>query len=80
MKLNDLKKKGSSHYKGEKVEPIDRMKEGGILWDFARGNIIKYAYRNRWENHPLKEEIIQDMNKIAHYAEMIKTMEDESSS
>jgi len=72
MKWSDIKKKGSSHYKGDKIEPIDLYKEGGILWTWCIGEIIAKAYRSRLREgiyNPNK--IKEDMNKIIHHAEMI---------
>jgi len=75
-KFSMLKKKGSDHYKTKGVEPIDLIKSGGILRDFAIGCIIKYAFRNRSEvQRPIS---ISDMEKIIHYAEMLKVLAEES--
>lgn len=64
-----LKAKGSEHYKTGEVEPIDLYKSAGILEDFSIGNIIKYAYR-------LKKKGLNgsDIDKIIHYAEMLKAL------
>ncbi len=64
-----IKAKGSDHYKTGEVEPIDLYKSAGILQDFAIGNIIKYAYRlkKKGVNSP-------DIDKIIHYAEMLKVV------
>ena len=65
-----LKNSGSKHYKGGGIEPIDLYKSGGILRDFAIGNIIKYAYRNRKDfSAKINKE---DMEKIIHYARMLQ--------
>jgi hypothetical protein len=66
----ELKKRGNSKYKGEKVEPIDLIRGGGMLRDFALGNIIKYAYRNRAMTNEVVN--LKDVSKIIHYAEMLK--------
>jgi len=66
-----IKSRGSEHYKTGSVEPIDLMKAGGILHHFAIGSIIKYAFRNRDKINPA------DMDKIIHYAEMLKEIADE---
>ena len=67
-----LKEKGSDHYKTGGVEPIDLLRSGGILRDFAVGNIIKYAFRNRSQTgNPIS---VSDMDKIIHYAEMLKAL------
>lgn len=74
MKWEDIKKRGSEHYKGSGiVEPIDLLKAGGILHDKAIGDILKYAYRNRKElvGNSIS---VQDMDKIIHYAEMLKIL------
>jgi len=68
MKWYQIKRKGSKHYKTGGVEVIDLLKAGGILQDFARGSIIKYAYRNR----------PGDIDKIMHYAEMLKVVINET--
>jgi len=64
---NQVKKKGSSHYKRQKTEPIDLMKEFGILEGFALGNIIKYACRYK----------AGDVEKIIHYGQMLKVLDEE---
>ena len=74
MKWSDIKKRGSSHYKGEKVEPIDLYKAGGILIPFALASIIKYAHRSRRGKSGRR---VEDMKKIIHYAEMIVSVEEE---
>ena len=63
-----LKRSGADHYKTGLIEPIDLYRSGGILKHFAVGNIIKYAYRQR-------EAIsVSDLDKIIHYAEMLKCL------
>jgi hypothetical protein len=75
MEWKDIKSNGSQHYKSGSVEPLDLLKEGGILRDKAIGDIIKYAYRNRRE---VRRRInISDMNKIIHYAQILIVMEEE---
>lgn len=72
MKWSDLKKKGSLHYKGDTVEPIDLYKGGGILWTWCIGEIIAKAYRSRLRQGDLDEHKVKiDMFKIIHHAEMI---------
>ncbi len=68
LKWKLVKQKGSPHYKGTLVEPIDLIKEGGMLRAFAISNIIKYAYRNRPSPQPINK---RDIDKIIHYAEML---------
>ena len=65
----EIKSVGSEHYKTEGVEPIDLIKDLGLLRNFALANIIKYASRNA-KSVGVR---IKDMNKIIHYAEMLKT-------
>lgn len=64
------KKKGSQHYKSGKVEPIDLYKAGDMLRDFALCSIIKYAFRNR--KNIVTRINKKDMDKIIHYAEILK--------
>jgi hypothetical protein len=68
---NRVKQHGSGHYKAAlgQVEPIDLMRSTDILWNFAIGNIIKYACRNK---HLPSELTIADMDKIIHYCNMLK--------
>lgn len=65
----EIKDTGSEHYKTEGVEPIDLIKDLGLLRQFAIANIIKYASRNA------KSIVVKtkDMNKIIHYAQMLKS-------
>ena len=60
----ELKNKGEEHYKTGDIEPVDLYLAGDMLRDFAIGNIIKYAYRNRTNvgcSRPLN---MNDMAKI----------------
>ena len=68
MAWNEMKQRGSDHYKTGNVEPIDLYRAGGMLRDFAIGCIIKYAYRNRTECGPVK---FGDMEKIKHYVDIL---------
>lgn len=68
MNWADVKKRGSKHYKDEDVEPVDLYRSGGMLREFALCNIIKYAFRNRGREEPVR---ISDMEKIKHYADML---------
>ncbi len=65
-----VKEKGNNLYKAGSIEPIDLIRSGGLLWDFARGNIIKYAFRLA-EGRPAIDKKA-DLDKIIHYAEMLK--------
>ncbi|MBU0792020.1 MAG: DUF3310 domain-containing protein [Gammaproteobacteria bacterium] len=71
---HEVKKRGSGHYKTEDVEPIDLIKAGGLLRNFALGNIIKYAFRNSDPEKPLNR---ADLDKIQHYVEMLLCLEEE---
>ncbi len=70
----ELKVEGSEHYKKgqDEVEPIDLYKSGGMFRHFALSSIIKYAFRNReLLGEPLR---IKDLNKIIHYASLLRAM------
>jgi len=62
------KKVGSDHYKTGDVEPIDLYVSGGMFRHFALCSIIKYAFRNR-DRENVDE---RDMDKIIHYASLLK--------
>jgi len=65
----EIKGSGSDHYKQKgEVEPIDLYKSMGILQNFAIASIIKYASRNTMYRYVK----VKDMDKIIHYAEMLK--------
>ncbi len=65
---------GSSHYKTGDVEPIDLYRSLGGLRAFAVCSIIKYASRNVGGGWQSKSISIQDMDKIIHFAEILKTL------
>lgn len=82
MNWEEIKNKGSLHYKTGEVEPIDLFKAGDILWDWCIGEIIAKAYRihhNRPVIHDLAPYIAKDLDKIIHYAEMLKVVVEEES-
>jgi len=62
-----VKQNGSDHYKTGKVEPIDLYDSLDILKPFCLASIIKYASRNT-----NKELSVKDMDKIIHYAQILK--------
>lgn len=73
---NQLKQKGSSHYKGNtegmNIQPIDLMYEGGGFRFWCTYNIMKYAFRQRTkETGGDKERLIKDIEKIKHYADLL---------
>ena len=74
---DEIKQKGSLHYKTGTIEPIDLLEAGHILHDFAIGSIIKYAYRCRFMSNRPGKLVLEDMDKIIHYAEMIKSQWDD---
>lgn len=67
----NVKEKGSEHYKTGSVEPLDLLRAGGILWNFALGSIIKYAFRNRDDRVVNVDKCREDLKKIIHYAEIL---------
>lgn len=70
-----VKRKGSGHYKTGGVEPIDLLEAGEILWPYGIGNIIKYAFRSRHFTHIGQIVKLQEnLNKIIHYCEILKAM------
>jgi hypothetical protein len=69
---SELKQEGSSHYKTGEVEPIDLYRAGGMLRTFALASIIKYAFRSRPEEGIDEEKFMLNMDKIIHYAELLK--------
>lgn len=71
IEWDKVKLAGAEHHKtgGGNVEPIDLYRAGGILKPFAIACIIKYAFRNR--NKPIHE---KDLDKIIHYAEMLRVI------
>ena len=70
------KKFGSSHYKTGNIEPIDLINAGEMLRDFALGNIIKYAFRNRRKYRNVIK--LEDLEKIKHYCDILIEHEVES--
>jgi len=66
-KWDELKQRGSEHYKSGQVEPIDLYRSLGLFNDFALASIIKYAARQKTRG--LNE---SDLSKITHYAELLK--------
>lgn len=62
---NPLLQKGSAHYKGGKIEPIEFILANDL--DFCRGNVIKYTTRSKTSNNPL-----EDLDKAKHYIEFLQ--------
>jgi len=67
-----LKVKGSTHYKNGGVEPIDLYLSAGMFDDFALCSIIKYAFRSRPDMQLDEGTFNANMDKIIHYAELLK--------
>lgn len=68
MTWEELKQRGSEHYKTGEIEPIDLYRSAGMLRHFALGNIIKYAFRNADLSKPIN---IKDIEKVIHYAQLL---------
>jgi len=64
----EIKRGGSGHYKTGSVEPIDLYRSLGILREWAIGEICQHALRNIKQ----RDTFIKDMDKVIHYAEMLK--------
>jgi hypothetical protein len=69
----EIKQGGSEHYKLGGIEPIDLYLSLGALRAFAICSIIKYASRNMGIGEEADPVSNKDMDKIIHYAEMLKT-------
>jgi hypothetical protein len=65
-KWDELKQRGSTHYKSSGVEPIDLYRSLGLFNDFALASIIKYAARQKQKG--LNE---SDCQKIKHYCDLL---------
>jgi len=67
---DELKKQGSDHYKTDGgIEPVDLYRAAGMFRHFAICSIIKYAFRNRNSEEPVRN---KDMDKIIDYAMKLK--------
>jgi hypothetical protein len=84
MNWKEVKQSGSRHYKIGSIEPIDLIKAGGMLWDFALSSIIKYAYRTQQNitadgptTHDVAPIVTENLDKIIHYAQMLKVCVEE---
>ena len=69
---DELKSRGSLHYRTWGVQPIDLYRDLGILRPFALASIIKYAARNVGNGPDADPVSNRDMDKIIHYAELLK--------
>ena len=70
-----IKKLGSPHYKTDDAELIDLARDGGYLRGSVIFNNVKYSYRNRNTQNPVKA---KDIQKIIHYTLMLYVEADES--
>lgn len=57
---------GGQHYKGFKIQPIEFIMDNNL--DYCVANIIKYACRHHMKGG------VQDIDKIIHYAELLKEL------
>lgn len=74
---DELKREGPDHYKTGTTEPIDLYRSGHMFREFALASIIKYAFRSRGEEDPDRATFIRNMDKIIHYANLLKAEEGE---
>lgn len=58
---------GGRHYKDFAIQPIEFVQRNGL--NFCEGNIVKYICRHHNKGGK------QDIDKVIHYAEMLKQME-----
>ena len=68
FRWEELKKQGSPWYKTGGVEPIDLYRAGGMFRHYALSSVIKYAFRNRNAEEPVRE---SDMLKIIDLAQKL---------
>ena len=71
---NELKSKGSEHYRGSS-QPIDIYRSKGTFKAFALCSIVKYAVRNMDKDLNPK-----DMDKIIHYSQLLLANDAEGAS
>lgn len=62
-----LLQKGSAHYKGGDIEPIEYIAAQGWLPAFCRANVVKYVTRSEHSINP-----IEDLDKAKHYIEFLQ--------
>jgi hypothetical protein len=73
----DIKKRGSQHYKTGDVEPIDLYCSLGVLEIFSLCNVIKYAFRNVQADFNGQDISRNDLKKMHHYLDMIEANQEE---
>ena len=57
---------GGSHYKDNKIQPIEYIVANGL--GFCEGNVVKYI--TRWQH----KGGIEDIDKVIHYCELLKEL------
>jgi hypothetical protein len=68
---DELKSKGSEHYKTGGTEPVDLYAAGNMFHDFALCSIMKYAFRSRREMNLETDLLIKNLEKIIDYAQKL---------
>ena len=68
---DELKSKGSEHYKTGGTEPVDLYVAGNMFHDFALCSIMKYAFRSRREMNLETDLLIKNLEKIIDYAQKL---------
>lgn len=63
------KQVGGSHYKDLVIQPLEYILKNNL--GFCEGNIVKYITRYKQKGG------IQDIDKVIHYAELLKKHEEE---
>ena len=75
MTWNEIKQFGSKHYKTGELEMIDLYKSEGTLHDWVINEARHHLARNLSKLNTLgTDKCIEDMDKVIHYAEMIKCL------
>lgn len=69
---DELKRRGSDHYKTGSTECIDLYRSGHMFQEFALASIIKYAFRSREEEDLDRATFERNMDKIIHLASLLK--------
>lgn len=58
---------GGQHYREGGIQPIEYIHSNGL--GYCEGNIVKYITRHD------KKGGVEDLNKVIHYAELLKELE-----
>jgi hypothetical protein len=79
MTWKEIKKLGSKYYKDQDIEQIDLFKAEGTLQDWVINEARAHLTRNIKKLNTLRsQKCIDDMNKVIHYAEIIKCLAQEA--